>query len=166
MLGLPRQLLAILPPLFGLLACSSEGEFTTDVAGNYTVALTNGANSCPFDMWIVGDSADAPIVIAQDGNSLHGSVGGFASLYLIGLLGSAEFEGSIQGDQLELSNFGTRSTNSGSCAYTYKATIQAKQTGDSIAGSITYSTQTNGSPDCAAIECSGTQKLSGSRPPK
>ena len=46
------------------------------------------------------------------------------------------------------------------------ASAEAKQTGDTIAGTITYSTKTNGNPDCKAVECSATQKFNGARPPK
>lgn len=65
-----------------------------------------------------------------------------------------------------MTNYGERTAQEGNCSYTYNSTVEAKQTGDTIAGTITYSTKTNGNPDCKAVECSATQKFNGARPPK
>jgi hypothetical protein len=81
-------------------------------------------------------------------------------------LGSADFDGTIKGRVLTLTNYGQTPQQQGNCSFTYNATVKGNQTGDTLEGTITYSTKTNGNPDCAAVECSATQRFSGSRPPQ
>lgn len=150
-----------------MLACGSESEFTVDVAGDYTVAITNGPSSCPFKDWVEGkETSGVGFAITQDNHALHAVLAGVTGAFFAVAFGSAEFDGSIQNDRLTLTNYGTRSNTSGRCSYTYNATVNGTQAGDTVSGTITYSTQTNGSPDCAAIVCSATQEFSGARPPK
>ena len=44
--------------------------------------------------------------------------------------------------------------------------MSATQSKDTIEGTITYATKTNGNPDCAAVECSASQRFNGTRPPQ
>lgn len=167
MLGLVRKSLAVWLPLLTLGACGSEDEFTADVAGNYTIALTNDASSCPFENWEEGkETSGIGFAITQDGQKAHGKLDGLAAAFFQLWLGSPDFDGSIKGRSLSLTNFGMTPTQQGNCSFTYNATVKATQTGDTIEGTITYSPQTNGNPDCAAVECSASQRFSGSRPPK
>ncbi len=167
MLGSIRKSLVIWLPLLGLGGCGSSGEFTADVAGTYSIAITNGASSCSFDNWEEGKQAsNIGLVITQDGQKLHGTIDGLTGALFTLLFGSAEFDGTVSGSSLSLTNFGQNATQSGNCSYTYNSTVKATQTGDTIAGTITYATKTNGNPDCAAIECSASQKFNGARPPE
>jgi hypothetical protein len=167
MLGKLRQSLAILLPLLALGGCGSSDEFTADVAGNFTIAVTNGTSSCPFPNWKEGDEASGiGFVITQDGQKAHGTVDGLVGGFVALGLGSAEFDGTIKGNSLTLTNYGQRPQQQGNCSFTYNAAVEGSQTGDTIEGTITYSTKTNGNPDCSAVECSATQRFSGSRPPK
>ena len=102
----------------------------------------------------------------KDAKPVHGTIDGLAGGFFVLALGSANFSGSIHGNTLTLTNYGTNSAKQGNCTYTYNATVNGTQAMDSISGTITYSPQTNGNPDCSAVECSATQKFSGSRPPK
>jgi hypothetical protein len=149
--------------------CGSGNEFTAgtaDVAGNYTVAVTNGSSSCSFE-WEEGkQSTGIDLVITQDGQSAHATLGGATGAVFALLFGTADFDGTVTGSSLELTNFGERTAQQGNCSYTYNSTVKATQTGDSIEGTLTYSTKTNGNPDCSAVECSASQRFSGSRPPK
>jgi hypothetical protein len=166
MLALSRKTLALLLPVVCLGGCGSDDEFTADVAGNYTLAITNGDSTCSFE-WEEGKEATGiALEITQEGKSIHGTIGGATGGLFTLLFGSAEFDGHISGNSLSLTNYGTRSMQEGNCSYTYNSTVQGRQTSDSIDGTITYSTKTNGNPDCSAVECSATQKFSGSRPPK
>jgi hypothetical protein len=167
MLGLLRRSPAFLLPLLGLCNCSSEDEFTADVAGVYSVGITNEANTCPFDNWVVGkETPGIGLTITQDGQNVHGTLDGLSGAFFALAFGSANFDGTIKGNSLTLNNYGTRSQMMGNCSFTYNATVQGTQTGDSIAGTITYSAATNNNPDCDAVKCSASQKFSGSRPPK
>ena len=167
MLGQSRTLLAILLPLLALTGCGSDDEFTADVAGNYTIALTNDASSCPFDNWEEGkETSGIGLAITQDGQNIQGTVDGVAAIFFTLWLGSADFDGTIKGRSLTLTNFGENPSQQGNCSFTYNAVVKAAQNADTIEGTITYSPQTNGNPDCAAVECSASQRFSGSRPPK
>jgi hypothetical protein len=166
MLGRSGLLLAISFALLGPCGCSSDDEFTTDVAGKYTLAITNGENDC-FQDWEVGkETTGIELSLTQDGKNVHGTLGGLSGAFFMLAFGSADFDGTIQGSSIELDNYGSRPATSGNCVYTYNAKVTGNQTGDSIAGTITYAAQTNGNPDCDAVECSASQKFSGSRPPK
>ena len=166
MLAPLRKSFALLLPLLALGACGSDDEFTADVAGSYSVAITNGASSCAFD-WEEGKEAtNIGLIITQEGSTVHGTLDGLTGAWFKVLFGSADFDGTIKGSSLTLTNYGENTTIEGNCSYTYNSTVEAKQTGDTIAGTITYSPKTNGNPDCKAIECSATQKFNGARPPK
>lgn len=166
MLAQLRKSFALLLPVLALGACGSSDEFTADVAGSYTVAITNGASSCSFD-WEEGKEAtNIGLTLTQEGNDVHGTLDGITGAWFTLVFGSADFDGTIEGSSLSLTNYGERTAQQGNCSYTYNSTVDAKQTGDTIAGTITYSTKTNGNPDCDAIECSATQKFNGARPPK
>lgn len=167
MLGQPRTLFAILLPLLALTGCGSDDEFTADVAGSYTIALTNDASTCAFDNREKDkETSGIGLAITQDGQKIQGTLDGVAALFFDIWLGSHDFDGTIQGRSLTLTNYGENPTQQGNCSFTYNATVKANQNADTIEGTITYSPQTNGNPDCAAVECSASQRFSGSRPPK
>ncbi|HWA73000.1 MAG TPA: hypothetical protein VG937_11715 [Polyangiaceae bacterium] len=169
MVEAPRKLLAVSSLLLALGGCDSSEEFTSDiadVAGNYTVAVTNGASSCTFD-WEEGkESTGIDLTITQDGENLHATLGGVTGALFSLLFGSAEFDGMLHGKSLDLTNYGQRTSQQGNCSFTYNSIVSATQMGDAVEGTITYTTKTNGNPDCAAVECSAVQRFSGSRPPK
>ena len=167
MLALTRKYLAFSWLLLGLGGCGSGDEFTSNVAGNYTVAITNGASSCNFENWMEGqETTGVGLAITQDGQKVHAALDGATALFFTLAFGSADFDGTIHGTSLTLTNYGERTASQGNCSYTYNATVEATQTGDSISGTITYATKTNGNPDCDAIECSASQEFNGSRPPQ
>src|SRR6478752_1922163 len=168
MLKVARALLGLVYPLVLAAGCGSSEEFTSDASGAYTVAITNGASTCSdFMKWTEGEQTSGiPLTITQTGNDLDGTLGGLWGTFFTAVFGSNDFKGSIHGNDVTLTNYGSRSMMSGNCSYTYNANVAATQTGDSISGTITYAPKTNGNPDCSAVECSATQKFSGSRPPK
>jgi hypothetical protein len=169
MMDQARKCLAIVLPLVLLVGCDSDGEFTADggdVAGSYTVAITNGASTCSFG-WEEGkETTGIELTITQAGQNLHATLGGATGAWFALLFGTADFDGTLKANALELTNYGERTAQQGNCSYTYNSNVQATQTNDTIEGTITYVTKTNGNPDCAAIECSATQRFSGNRPPK
>jgi hypothetical protein len=168
MLGSTRRMLVLSWLGMGLSGCSSDESFTVDVSGNYMIAITNGPNDCPdFKDWMEDKQTDGiGMVITQDGENLHGSLDGVPGALFMLAFGSAEFDGRAKGNEITLNNYGTRNLASGNCSYTYNATVKGRQSADSISGTITYASKTNGNPDCEAVECSATQEFSGSRPPK
>jgi hypothetical protein len=166
MLALLRKSLVLLTPVL-LAGCSSEGEFTSDISGNYTIAVTNRASSCDFKDWVEGKQASGiGFAMTQDDESLHATVDGVAAVFFNLALGSAQFDGSAERSSFELTNYGSKSQTQGNCTFTYNATVAGELNGDAISGTITYAPATNDSPDCADVKCEAVQDFSGSRPPR
>jgi hypothetical protein len=120
--------------------------------------------------WTQGTSVtDIHVAITQNGNGVTATV---TDAIPAGVLraafgnGADTYTGTIDGNQLTLVSRGDKSFTSGSCAFTIVATLDATVSGDVIQGTIHYTPDTNGSPDCAAVNaCSTTQSLNGTRPP-
>lgn len=153
-------------PLLGcLIACGGD---PADVEGNYTIAVTNRDNGCNFQNWTVGNQAtNIAVTISQEGENvsatIEGATGGFVEL----VLGSRTYAGTIDGDSMSLDLFGSRSQNSGNCAFTYNSRIVADANGDALTGRVEYRAAGNGNPDCAAIDgCLSYQDFNGTRPPQ
>ena len=150
-----------------LLACASCADGPADVAGTYTLALVSGENGCAFSSWTVGSTSSADIAIAQEGGDVTGSVTGLTGTWLDIVLGGHDFIGTVSGDQLKMTLYGTTHATQGSCSYSVNAITTATARGDSLAGEIDYTTVTNGSPDCGALQgCHSVQSFGGARPPR
>lgn len=157
--------LTVLAALAVVAGCSGE---PADVAGNYSVAVTNGQNGCNFDNWTEGEAtANIPVVVTQDGvevsAEVQGIVGGFLGLWL----GSNVYTGEIDGNSLQLTLYGDNSTTVGNCTYTINSTMVADFDNDVLRGQLRYQAATNGNPDCAALQgCVTIQEFNGARPPQ
>ncbi len=160
-LGLSLVVLSFVATAFG---CSDPA----DVAGDYTVALTNRENGCNFDNWTVGNtSSNIPVTITQEGSSMSATVGGGAAVVLDLALGGHVYQGDVDGSHLTATIYGNRSATNGNCTFTYNSTFDADSDGDFLTGEIRYTPATNGNPDCATIEgCVNRQEFNGSRPPQ
>lgn len=145
-------------------ACGSD---PVDVEGEYSISVTNRENGCDFDEWTEGDTATGiPVTITQDEDQATASVEGGTGFFLDVVLGMHEFVGDVDGDSVELTLFGTRSTVMEACSYTINGVLQAELDGDVLTGRIVYQTNTNGSLDCGEKEdCESIQEFNGTRPP-
>lgn len=150
------------------LACGGDDP-PAAVAGDYTVNVTNGADTCSLPNWNQGASfSDIHLKLEQNGSALTGTFQGpLANLFLNTVLGASTFEGSVSGSKVALERQGTTAVGQGSCAFTVTGTVSARVSGDFIEGTITYQPSTNDSPDCTGIAgCSTQQSFNGSRPPQ
>src|SRR5215831_1933245 len=103
-----------------VIGCGSD----VNVAGTYTVAVTNGENGCNLQNWNVGNSASGiPLMITQNGSALTATVNGLTGTYLNLVLGSSAFTGTVSGNDINLRLVGTRTGNMASCAYTINADV-------------------------------------------
>ena len=155
----------ILGALLGTLGCDQD---PADVAGDYTLAITNGANDCNFANWTEGDtSTGTPLTVTQSGDSITGTVGGSAGLFLDLWLGSRVYTGKVDGKTLRLTLYGSQANQTGNCTYTVNSNVRASSSDDVLVGNIEYTAATNGNPDCATIEdCVSRQSFNGTRPPQ
>ncbi len=141
---------------------------TADLAGDYTIAVTNKSNGCGFDGWEQGKTAtDLPFLVTQDGDQVTGTVGGAAGALVELWLGSSTFEGTVTGTSFSMTSYGTNSGATGGCALTINAIADGTSDGDLIEGTLRYTPETNGSPDCGQLnDCETVQAFNGTRPPQ
>lgn len=150
----------------GLAALAGCGDDPVDVAGDYTVAITNRADGCSIG-WTEGQSASGIAVsMTQSGSAATAEVGGGAALALDLVVGEHIFTGTVAGNDLLLTAEGTVSRTQGTCDYTIDATIDGALDGDVLTGYLRYRAQTDQSTDCGnLIGCESTQEFNGTRPP-
>jgi hypothetical protein len=144
--------------------CSSD---PAQVAGTYTVGVTNRDNGCNFGNWTVGAmSSGVTVAITQSGSTATANVTGAIGTYFDFAFGTSMFTGPVDDDQLDLKLMGTRAQTSGNCTFTYDGEITATANGDVLTGRIDYTPATNGHTDCAAVMgCVTYQDFNGTRPP-
>jgi hypothetical protein len=150
-----------------LVGCSSDGGGgpAVDVTGVYGGPVTNGANTCP-GIWNTGMSSDAMATVGQTGANVTLQVNGAAGLLLTAGFGTNSFSGTVSGSHIDASIIGTVSTTRGGCVYTSNGTLAADLAGNTLAGAIVYTPQTNGHADCATMSvtgCSSRQTFSMTR---
>jgi hypothetical protein len=154
--------------LLALVALASCDSSPANVAGDYTLAVTDHANGCGFQNWTEGESSsNIPLTVTQNGHDVTAILEGATGVWVDAILGAKTFTGTMSGHEMDVTLYGTRSITQGGCAYTVNANAVATLSGDTLAGTIDYTTSTNGSPDCGAIEaCVSTQAFNGTRPPQ
>ncbi len=154
-------------------ACSSDHSVgsgdplgPSDVGGTYSVTLVNGANGCNFDSWMVGAVyPNVTVTFTQNGTNLTGKVEGAAAIAFGLTVGTTDLSGTVSGNTVEATAFGTIPHTSGNCIYTYGSKIEANISGDYIEGTVRFYPQGNGNPDCAKVDCATTETFNGTRPP-
>jgi hypothetical protein len=147
-----------------LAACGGGSD--ANVAGNYTMALTNRDNGCNFAGYTVGAQNTVGVNITQNKSDLTATVTGGGGFLLALVVGSNVYTGGVDGDDVDLEIIGNIAMNSGNCAFTYNSEIHATADGNSMSGRIEYRAVTNMNSDCAAITgCLTFQEFAGSRPP-
>ena len=155
----------------GLGACSAQTftPATANAAGSYTIALTNDVNDCQLGNWTQGNtSSGIPFDVTQNGTSIVGKVGGGAGLVIAVWLGSAQFTGTVTGNQVVLTNLSNKPAKDGLCDYNTQAKIDGTLSGDVLTGTITYSyIPANGTAGACGFRntCTSVQKFNGTRPP-
>ena len=148
--------------VFGLCACGPLGGVgvgpPANVAGVYSMAVTNGANGCMLDGWAVGNSASGiDFNVTQSGASVQGTVGGLTGVFFNVVLGTNRLAGTVGGNVANMTLSGMRAGTSGACAFTGAV---------DMVGTLTWRYSTNNPPDCGyRTSCTSEQTFSGSRPP-
>lgn len=147
-----------------VVACGGGGD--ADVAGSYTMAITNRDNGCNFNGYNVGAQSSVGVNITQTDSNLSATVTGGGGFLLALVVGSNVYTGTVDGDDVDLAIVGNIAMNMGNCAFTYNSEIHATANGDSMNGRIEYRSVTNMNSDCAPITgCLTFQEFAGSRPP-
>jgi hypothetical protein len=143
---------------------ADDGEPPVDVAGEYTVSLTNGTNDCQT-MWREGVTTDGVLfTVRQNGTQLSAEADGDAAVSLVVLTGTNRFDGSIHGHAFTLTARGPTVFSAGNCSYTVNAVVEGTIDGDTIEGTLTYSPVIGTDPACAQYDCAAVQDYTGTRP--
>jgi hypothetical protein len=146
--------------------CSSD---PANVAGTYTLAVTNGKNECDITPYTVGATASGiAATFTQTDSTVTADFGGspLAAFILSAWLNSDKFEGTVDGNDLDLKITGSQPKSKGNCAYTINARATATIDGDVLVGQIDYTAATNENPDCGTlVGCHTVQDFNGTRPP-
>lgn len=147
---------------------SSSSDSPANVAGNYTISVTNKDNGCGFANFTPGNTAASiPFTVTQSGSAATGTIEGLVGAWVTLVFGSNHFTGSVSGNTVTMTLYGTRSATQGNCTYTVNATVTATSSGDLLEGHIDYSKAGNGNPDCTGITgCITRQDFNGTRPPQ
>ncbi|MCC6996426.1 MAG: hypothetical protein IT370_17580 [Deltaproteobacteria bacterium] len=139
-----------------------------NMAGNYMLAVTNGANGCGYANWMENAmSSGVPLTVVQAGSAVTAEITGITGGLVMLATGSRTFTGTVDAaGAFSLVLIGTRAEMQNACTYTRKVFATGTVVGDAIQGTLDYTTATNGSPDCGTLEnCHTIQRFSGSRPP-
>jgi hypothetical protein len=152
-------------------ACGDSDDFEStpiDTSGVYTVSVTNKANACGYPNWNENESTSGiQLTILQDGKNITGTVDGAVGALVQFLLGASTFQGTVSGNQVNATNFGTKSYTQNACTYTINIVMEGTLDGDALQGVLRYTPKTNESPDCGVLaSCESIQEFAGSRPPK
>jgi hypothetical protein len=151
-------------------ACSGSGgtvDTPADLAGAYTISVTNTDNGCSYDNWKVGQSAqNIQLDITQTHADVSASLRGLGSI-AFAVLGIGAMSGTVSGSSATVTAVGTNGVRRGQCAFFVRATASITLTGNTINGTVTYTNETNHHAECGVLEtCSSQQTLAGNRPPK
>ena len=145
-------------------ACSGNdgGVPPADVAGSYTLTVTDGQNGCNVQNFTTNASQTGiGVAITQDGSNVSATVTSASGLVLMFSAGDT-LAGTIEGSEASLSSSSSRMQ--GNCAYSTTATANMKFLGNQVQGTILYTDTGNGSADCGVLQqCTSTQTMSGSR---
>ncbi|MBK8170062.1 MAG: hypothetical protein IPK60_06925 [Sandaracinaceae bacterium] len=154
--------------VFGMVSTAACGSDPVDVAGDYSLSLTNHENACMFPNWNENaTTTGVQMTLTQNGSSVSATAGGLVAPALDIYLGSHVFTGELVGEHMDLHIAGTRAGSTGACAYTINANVSADIDGDVLTGTITYVAQHNNSADCGyLLTCANEQAFNGTRPPR
>lgn len=154
-------LLALVP---AVVACSGSdgGEPPAQVAGNYTLTITDGQNGCNVQDFTTNSSQTGTMVaITQSGTSVTATAMHTSGLVLAFGAGDT-ISGWIDGQEASLTASSPRTQ--GGCAYTTTATANITFKDSAMQGTILYTNAGNGSSDCGVLQqCTSTQTFTGSR---
>jgi hypothetical protein len=79
------------------------GSVPVDAAGLYNVTLRNDDNGCDFENWVQDETTtNIGLRITQDENQATGAFEGLGGGLVALLLGTAELEGTVVGDEITL----------------------------------------------------------------
>lgn len=153
--------------LLGIAALAGCGDDPANVAGDYTISVTNRTNDCDLTNWTEGNTAqNIAVEITQNGGSASAEVMGVVGGLLDVWLGGSVFTGDVSGRNMELLLVGTTAYTMGECDYTFDAVIDAEIDGDVLTGEIRYEAQTDGDNECGVLTgCVSIQEFNGTRPP-
>jgi hypothetical protein len=164
--------------LLGLVACACRADHVVghdepaDVAGVYSLSLTNGADGCLIAgamPWREGEpSTNIGLTITQTGSAVTARVEGLAGGALaLFVNGTADFKGTVSGSVIDMVIYGTLERTVDACTFTIDNHVRATVTGDHLAGELVYTRNlVRAGRACQHLACTSTQLFAGARPPR
>ncbi len=154
-------LLALVAAVVGCSGSNDSGP-PADVAGNYTLTVTDGQNGCNVENFTTNSTQSGiAVAITQSGSSVSATATSYSGLMLAFAAGNT-LNGTIDGEQAVLTASADRAQ--GGCAYTTSVTATFRFVDSQVQGSVLYQNAGNGSSDCGALQqCTSTQTFTGSR---
>ena len=152
--GIRRGVLAVAAAMLAS-ACGDDEEFrnTEDVAGTYDLTIRNADNGCQFENWEEdGTATDIGLQVSQTERELHGQLVGVGGGVVAVLIGTAEFEGGVAGNDVTLEGFSGYVRQEGNCTYNLRVTLNGTLNGNVMSGTLRYTFATNDAPDCTDLE--------------
>src|SRR4051812_43368258 len=140
-LGLMNRMIWLV--VLGLAACSDD---PVNVAGDYSVNITNGANGCNLQNWTEGASnTGIPVTITQGTNKAEATavINGVTGVYVNAVIGGMSFAGGVDGADFDGVLHGTRAYNMGGCTYTFTVDLTSSLSKDTLSGQLVYTPVTN-----------------------
>jgi hypothetical protein len=95
----------------------------------------------------------------QSGTDVQFQAQGATALVFLAVFGSASFTGKAAGSHVDAVVVGSVASTAGACSYTWKGSISADLAGDSLAGVLTYTPNTNGHADCDTQMVTGCTRV-------
>jgi len=147
-------------------ACSSDDP--VDVTGDYTLAITNGANGCEFANWTEGAQSTGVVVkLRQMGSQFTAELTGIVRVYVELIIGSYIFAGDVTGANFDATLAGTRELmdEGETCRYRVNADIEGSLVRDTITGMLIYRVViVTPAADCPPSDCTSVASFNGVRP--
>lgn len=149
-----------------MLAAGCTSDAPVNIAGDYTIATTNGADGCQFG-WTVGATATGiPLTMTQQDSQFTAVLGGLTRVFVDLWLGTHTFIGTVTGADFNAGLAGVKEQMPGQCVYNVNATIAGSLIGDALSGTLDLTTAiVTSASDCPPAGCHSTLSFNGTRPP-
>jgi hypothetical protein len=139
---------------------SSDNSASDDLAGGYSITLTNASNDCELDSFPSGETTQGSLTISQGSDQAIAELSGYAAAPFQTLLGGAALTGSASNGAGHFLLYGTPQFKLGDCDYRLNAELGVARDGDRLVGTVAWTAVTDHAASCGVLEtCRTIQNL-------